>query len=488
MLHIGRARHPGPGPRDIIPGQLSIEFANVGGWLTSGDLAMDSCAQFLAVAEHRLIPSRARSICHQLRKAGHHSIWAPACQDKIAGGRAGVGVISLGGAPLTLPSFVTPQCQEFFRLGRVLRTLLPTARGGVVHLFVVYGYQGAEEDAEKLRLTDRLLQAVLAEAQVVCVGQPMLIAGDLNADPAVIPCLAKGISAGRYVDLALAYSQGAGLAPDAICRFSREEGTGSRRDFFVGCPGAFAASQACYVTDRWFTPHFSVLARFHIGAWMADVACPVACQPLWPACWLDTPDRSSSSSSRIVQDVWDIYRDVLGVVPDQVVLALRDAVSRSAVDDFWSIWSKNAEAGLFRAYALAGGPTAAGSSAFLGRGLLRIRSWRLGGRAVGGTGSSRLYRTCQGDEVDRHCSQFFVNSSLSPVLLFRRRLKSVADVLKGIRSKVFTQSRWDALLRYWGAVCRHGPCGPISSLHPWEIGFLLICTVFINGFLTPLRC
>ena len=71
---------------------------------------------------------------------------------------------------------------------------------------------------------------------------------------------------------------------------------------------------------------------------MADVACPVACQPLWLACWLDAPDRSSSISSCIVQDVWDIYRDVLGVVPDDVVLALRDAVSRSAVDDFWSFW------------------------------------------------------------------------------------------------------------------------------------------------------
>ena len=38
--------------------------------------------------------------------------------------------------------------------------------------------------------SDRLLQAVLAQAQVVCIGQPMLIAGDLNADPALIPCLA----------------------------------------------------------------------------------------------------------------------------------------------------------------------------------------------------------------------------------------------------------------------------------------------------------
>ena len=90
----------------------------------------------------------------------------------------------------------------------------------------------------------------------------------------------------------------------------------------MGCPGALAASQACYVTDKWFTPHFSVLARFRIGAWMVDVACPVACQPLWLACWLDTRDRFFSSSSRIVQDVWDIHKDVhvLGVVPDDVVL------------------------------------------------------------------------------------------------------------------------------------------------------------------------
>ena len=76
-------------------------------------------------------------------------------------------------------------------MGRVLRTTLSTGKGGVVHLFVVYGYQEAEEDADKLQLTDRLLHAVLAEAQAVCIGQPMLIAGDLNADPVVIPVLLR---------------------------------------------------------------------------------------------------------------------------------------------------------------------------------------------------------------------------------------------------------------------------------------------------------
>ena len=171
MLHIGRARHPAPGPRVFPPGQLSVEFLNVGGWLTSGDLALDSCAQFLDIAEHRLIPSRTRSICHQLRRAGHHSVWAPACQDRIAGGDAGVGVISLGGASLSL------------------------------HPLSLLSFMSL---SSWVQLTDRLLEAVLAEAQVVCVGQPMLIAGD----PAVIPCLAKGISAGRFVDLALASSRG----------------------------------------------------------------------------------------------------------------------------------------------------------------------------------------------------------------------------------------------------------------------------------------
>ena len=260
-----------------------------------------------------------------------------------------------------------------------MRTTLPTGKGGVVHLFVVYGYQVAEEDAERLLLTDKLLQAVLAEAQEVCVGQPLLIAGDLNADPAVIPCLAKGISASWFVDLARAFSRGAGLTPDATCRFSREEGTGSRRDFFVGCPNELAASDACFVADRWFTPHFSVIACFRIDAWMADVACPEVCQPLWPACWLDTPDGSSSSAARVVQDVWDVCReDLLVQLRLYLLLGMRSPGLLLKVEEFWSTWSRSAEDGLFRAYSKAGGPVEAGSAAFLGRGLLH--SWQASGR------------------------------------------------------------------------------------------------------------
>ena len=111
------------------------------------------------------------------------------------------------------------------------------------------------------------------------------------------------------------------------------------------------------------------------------------------------------------------------MVPDEVVLALWNAVSGSSVDDFWSIWSRSAAAGSFRAYSEAGGPTEAGSATFLGRGLLRIRSRRLGGRAVCGSGSGRLYRASQGDEVDVHC---IVLSTL--LTLFSPLLYSFVDV------------------------------------------------------------
>ena len=178
-------------------------------------------------------------------------------------------------------------------MGRAWSVTLRTGMGRVVHLVVVHGYQGAEEDSEKLLLTDKLLQAVLAEAQVVCVGQPLLFTGDLNADPGVIPCLAKGISSGKFVDLASAYSLAAGRKPDATCKFELDECAGSRRDFIVGCPDAFAA---CGVTERWFTPHFSIVADFCIDRWTAEVACPVPSQPVWTASWIDSPDRSSSST------------------------------------------------------------------------------------------------------------------------------------------------------------------------------------------------
>ena len=95
-LWIGRAKNPGPG----YSHHLSVEVFNVGGWLTHGDLALDADVDFLAVTEHRLIPAWVRSEWARLKAKGVASVWAPASQDTSHVGNAGVGVVSLRGAPI----------------------------------------------------------------------------------------------------------------------------------------------------------------------------------------------------------------------------------------------------------------------------------------------------------------------------------------------------------------------------------------------------
>ena len=42
----------------------------------------------------------------------------------------------------------------FFNMGRLVRSVLPLGHGRIMHLVVVYGFQGAADDAEKLCLTE----------------------------------------------------------------------------------------------------------------------------------------------------------------------------------------------------------------------------------------------------------------------------------------------------------------------------------------------
>ena len=56
------------------------------------------------------------------------------------------------------------------------------------------------------RLLIDCLMLCLLRLRWCCIGQPMLIVENFNTDPGIIPCLAKGITAGRFVDLAVADS------------------------------------------------------------------------------------------------------------------------------------------------------------------------------------------------------------------------------------------------------------------------------------------
>ena len=128
------------------------------------------------------------------------SIWAPASQDSSHVGNAWVGVVSLRGALLSLPTFATAQSRRFFDWGRAVRCLIPLASGRFMHLMVL------------------LFDAALGELSVVARGQPCLLVGDFIVEPTKIPCLAKGISAGLWVDVESAWALAAGLQPSPTCK------------------------------------------------------------------------------------------------------------------------------------------------------------------------------------------------------------------------------------------------------------------------------
>ena len=470
MLSIGRARHPGP-CTPYYPSGFSIEFLNVGGWLSRGDLALESKAHFLPVAEHRLVPARARNVTTQLLEVRRSSVWAPSCQDVAPGGHAGVGVISLYGAPLSLPTFFDPSFKEFFRIGRALRVVLPLGNGGIVHLFVIYGYQGAESDPEKLQLSDRLFASVLTEARMCCAGQPVLV-GDFNADPIVIPFLSKGIMDGHWIDLEQAFATGRGVAPSCTCQFQLDEDKGSRREFVLACPIAMAATTACRVLpDRWFIPHFSVYAEFSLSAWDATVDRARVYSPCGQLVGL------IALIAHVVQNIWDVYIQEVRSVPREVREKLFTTCNSPDVDASCLSWSREAEASLARAYLYAGGP-------LLSSRILVVMWVEASFPSVPcdwEVSHDRIHHVDRADEFDVTHSGFFINSSLAPVLRFRRSFVSVCNVLKGIKLHGFSEARVAALWCRWRAVVRMGPTGPVTSFEPWTHWIPPDLHGFING-------
>ena len=302
-----------------------------------------------------MVSARARSEWKRFRGKSISSIWSPASQEFCAVGNAGVGVVSLKGAPLALPTFATPGFERFFGLGRAFRCMVPLGCRRFMHLVVLYGYHGADSSAEKLQLTNQLFEAALGELAVVARGQPSLIVGDFNVEPTKIPCLAKGISAGLWVDLEASWAAASGRDPAVTCKRTLDSDSGNRRDFQIGCPLCAAAVLSCeVVSDRWVQPHLAVRTWFAAERSSARVTQPRRFTPLWLAFWVPSVDRSRGSKSAQVWRIWEIYDDRLGWIGADDACCIDDA--SEDVSGAWVAWSSAAERALVDAFCLADGP------------------------------------------------------------------------------------------------------------------------------------
>ena len=93
-------------------------------------------------------------------------------------------------------------------------------------------------------------------------GSLAMLVGDFNVEPTKIPCLAKGISAGLWVDFEEAWALAAGLQPAPACKRDWSATGGRRRDFMIGCPLAAAVLSCRFRADGWIAPHLAVSTFF----------------------------------------------------------------------------------------------------------------------------------------------------------------------------------------------------------------------------------
>ena len=279
-----------------------------------------------------------------------------------------------------MPSFATPRFKMFFDCGRAVRCLLPLGAGRFMHLFVLYGYQGADIDTEQLAVTDQLFDAALGELSVVARGQPCLLVGDFNVEPTKIPCLAKGISAGLWVDFEEAWALAAGLQPAPSCKRDWNSACGHRRDFVVGCPLASAADLSCKVQlGRWIAPHLAVRTFFDCCRRTCQVTQPVQRTPLWPASWLPAVHQGRGSKSVEIRRVWEAYDERLQFMSRHDAMRLDESLDAGDVSRAWLVWSGAAETALADACQFSGGS------------LSRLGAWCSGLSGLAGTefGSSQ---------------------------------------------------------------------------------------------------
>ena len=192
---------------------------------------------------------------------------------------------------------------------------------------------------EQLSLTDQLFDAALAELSVVARGHPCMLVGDFNVEPTKIPCQAKGISAGLWVDLEGSWALATGKQPSSTCMREWGSSGGTRRDFIVGWPLSAAAVLSCTVqADRWIAPHLAVLTLFDYERWSCCVTQPVRFSPLWPASWLLAIDKSRGSTSVEVRRVWEIYDDRLQFMSQRDAFLLNESLDVGDVSQAWLVW------------------------------------------------------------------------------------------------------------------------------------------------------
>ena len=290
---------------------------------------------------------------------------------------------------------------------------------------------------------------------MVSRGQHCMLVGDFFVEPTIFPCLAKGISAGLWVDFEEAWALTAGLQPVPTCKRDWGATGGHRWDFMVGYPLAAAVLSCKVQPDRWIAPHLAVRTLFDCCRWTCRDTQPVQRTPLWLASWLPAVDKGRGSKSVEVQRVWEVYDERLRYMSRQDAMQLDESLDAGDVAQAWAVWSGAVESALVDAHQFTGGPIL-DRGLVLGRVSVLFRAVKLGGHQV---------CKARGNASDVHDAAdvlLYRDSSIAPLLDMRRRFKAMMDVLGAMIHFGVSLSRSVELTAQWDRILADGPLYPVT--------------------------
>ena len=358
---------------------------------------------------------------------------------------------------MLLPSSATAEFKRFFDCGRAVRCLHPLGAGRFMHLFFYTVIRVLMLMLSSLLRPSSCLMLPWVRLAVVARGQPCWLVGDFNVEPTKIPCLAKGISAGLWVDFEEAWALAAGVRPAHPCKRSWTAAGGHRRDFMVGCPlAAAAAVLSC---------RFSLIGGLHpilrFGLFLTIAGGNVGLRSLFSAlpfglllgCLLLI--RVGIPSRLRFRGFGRFYDERLQFMSRQDASLLDESHVAGDVSRAWLVWSRAAEAALADAFRFSGGPLPSGGLV-LGRGGALFRVGRLGGHQV------REARANVADALDAADVFLYRVSSKGPLLDMRRRFKAVVDVLGVMICSGVSLSRSVELTVQWDRILALGPLYPVT--------------------------
>jgi len=207
-----------------------LESINITSFMEYHPLLQHRQADIICIQEHLVTRDRLKVVKKVCAGQGFSVLLTPAV---VTGGRpsAGVGILARKGVETIRVAAHDDVFVRMESLGRVGHFKGQVGSGEAISIFVIYGWANSATDIDAMADTDDLMRAVVREWRADRTDE-VIIAGDLNAEPADVPCIRPLLGLGILHDVASS-AHLAGEHADAPTCWATQSAPGNRRDCFL---------------------------------------------------------------------------------------------------------------------------------------------------------------------------------------------------------------------------------------------------------------